>query len=75
MLRARSQAPDDAGTLVRVDMQYVGFEALRFDGRVERREEGRETCVVLLSGHASLLGLLLWGVALRIVAAYLPARR
>jgi 5-deoxy-glucuronate isomerase len=38
-------------------MQYVGFEALRFDGRVERREEDRETCVVLLSGHASLLGL------------------
>ena len=38
-------------------MQYVGFEALRFDARIERREEERETCVVLLSGHASLLGL------------------
>jgi 5-deoxy-glucuronate isomerase len=30
---------------------------VRFDGRVERREEERETCVVLLSGRASLLGL------------------
>src|SRR3954464_2244469 len=38
-------------------MQYVGSEAVRFDGRLERREEDRETCVVLLSGHASLLGL------------------
>jgi 5-deoxy-glucuronate isomerase len=76
--RVRSQPPDRGGTLVRVDMEYVGFEALRFDGRVERREEERETCVVLLSGHASLLGL---GDAARAtpfdgppVALYVPPR-
>jgi 5-deoxy-glucuronate isomerase len=76
--RARSQAPDAGGTLVSVDMQYVGFESLRFDGRVERRDEKRETCVVLLSGHASLLGL---GEAARAtpfdgppVALYVPPR-
>jgi 5-deoxy-glucuronate isomerase len=38
-------------------MEYVGFEVVRLAGRIERREEGRETCVVLLSGHATLLGL------------------
>jgi 5-deoxy-glucuronate isomerase len=57
VIRVRSNAPRDGGTLVRVDMEYVGFEAVRVDGRIERREEERETCVVLLSGHASLLGL------------------
>jgi 5-deoxy-glucuronate isomerase len=36
---------------------YVGFEALRFSGRIERRDETRETCVVLLSGRCSLMGL------------------
>jgi 5-deoxy-glucuronate isomerase len=78
VLRVRSQTPDDAGTLVRVDMEYVGFEAVRFDGRIERREEERETCVVLLSGHASLLAL---GEAARAtpfdgppVALYVPPR-
>jgi 5-deoxy-glucuronate isomerase len=78
VIRVRSHDPDENGTLVRVDMQYVGFEALRFDGRVERREDDRETCVVLLSGHASLLGL---GKAARAtpfdgppVALYVPPR-
>jgi len=78
VLRVRSHAPDEGGTLVRVDMQYVGFEALRFDGRVERRDDARETCVVLLSGRASLLGL---GDAARAtpfdgppVALYVPPR-
>jgi 5-deoxy-glucuronate isomerase len=78
VLRVRSHAPDDGGTLVRIDMQYVGFEALRFDGRVERRDEARETCVVLLSGRASLFGL---GDAARAtpfdgppVALYVPPR-
>jgi 5-deoxy-glucuronate isomerase len=56
-IRIRSNAPDDAGTLVRVQLEYVGFEAVRVAGRIERREEERETCVVLLSGRASLLGL------------------
>jgi 5-deoxy-glucuronate isomerase len=76
--RIRSHATDDGGTLVRVEMRYVGFEALRLSGRVERREEERETCVVLLSGHASLLGL---GEAARPtpfdgppVALYVPPR-
>ena len=78
MLRVRSHPPDEGGTLVRIDMQYVGFEALRFDGRVERRDEARETCVVLLSGRASLFGL---GDAARAtpfdgppVALYVPPR-
>jgi 5-deoxy-glucuronate isomerase len=38
-------------------MEYVGFEAVRLAGRIERREEERETCVVLLSGRCSLAGL------------------
>ena len=78
MPRVRSHEPDEAGTLVRVDMEYVGFEAVRFDGRFERREEERETCVVLLSGRASLLDL---GEAARAtpfdgppVALYVPPR-
>jgi 5-deoxy-glucuronate isomerase len=55
-IRVRSHEPDAGGTLVRVDMEYVGFEVVRLVGRIERREEDRETCVVLLSGRASLLG-------------------
>jgi 5-deoxy-glucuronate isomerase len=57
VLRVRSQPPDDAGTTVRVDLEYVGFEVVVLDGRIERREPERETCVVLLSGRASLFGL------------------
>jgi 5-deoxy-glucuronate isomerase len=57
VIRVRSHAPDADGTLVRADMQYVRFEALRLSGRIERRDDARETCVVLLSGHASLFGL------------------
>jgi 5-deoxy-glucuronate isomerase len=78
MLRIRSHEPDDGGTLVRVDMDFVGFEAVRFEGRIERREEDRETCVVLLSGRATLNGL---GEAARAtpfdgppVALYVPPR-
>jgi 5-deoxy-glucuronate isomerase len=56
-IRIASSDPGAEGTLVRVEMSYVGFEAVRFDGRVERREESRETCVVLLSGSCSLMGL------------------
>lgn len=36
---------------------YVGFEVYRLAGRLDRREEDRETCVVLLSGACSLMGL------------------
>lgn len=56
-IRVRSSDPGAQGTLVRVRMDYVGFEAVRLDGRIERREEARETCVVLLSGSCSLMGL------------------
>jgi 5-deoxy-glucuronate isomerase len=78
VLRVRSHAPDDGGTLVRVQMDYVRFEAVRLDGRIERRDDERETCVVPLSGRASLLGL---GEAARAspfdgppVALYVPPR-
>jgi 5-deoxy-glucuronate isomerase len=43
--------PESAG------WSHVGFEAIRLEGRIERREDERETCVVLLSGRCSLLGL------------------
>ncbi len=56
-IRVRSSDPGAEGTLVRVAMDYVGFEAVRIDGRIERREDARETCVVLLSGRCSLMGL------------------
>ncbi len=61
-LRVRSGAPAADGCVVRVTPEsagwdYVGFEVLRLDGRLERRERGREACVVLLSGRCSLLGL------------------
>jgi 5-deoxy-glucuronate isomerase len=78
VLHVRSHAPDGVGTLVRVDMDYVGFEALRLSGRIERRDDARETCVVLLAGHATLFGL---GEAARAtpfdgppVALYVPPR-
>jgi 5-deoxy-glucuronate isomerase len=61
-LRVRSGAPGPDGCVLRVTpqsagWQYVGFEVYRLDGRLERRDDDRETCVVLLSGHCSLLGL------------------
>ncbi len=61
-LRVRSGEPDAGGVVVRVTpesagWQYVGFEVHRLAGRLERREEDRESCVVLLSGRCSLMGL------------------
>jgi 5-deoxy-glucuronate isomerase len=56
-LRVHSGDPGATGTLVRVELEYVGFEAVRLAGRIERSEPGRETCVVLLSGRAQLFGL------------------
>jgi 5-deoxy-glucuronate isomerase len=58
----RSGAPGPDGSIVRVTPEsagwrYVGFEAVRLTDRIERREEARETCVVLLSGRCSLMGL------------------
>ena len=82
-LRRSSSPPGANGSLVRVTPEsagwrYVGFEVLRLDGRVERREEALETCVVLLAGTCSLLGL---GEASRAtvfdgppVALYVPPR-
>jgi len=59
-------------------MEYVGFEVVRLGGRIERRDDERETCVVLLSGRATLNGL---GEAARTtpfdappVALYVPPR-
>jgi 5-deoxy-glucuronate isomerase len=57
-LVVHSHDPDRDGCTVRVTpktagWRYVGFEALRI-GTVVRREEGRETCVVVLSGRADL---------------------
>jgi 5-deoxy-glucuronate isomerase len=58
----RSGEPGPDGSIVRVTPEsagwrYVGFEVLRISGRIDRREDGRETCVVLLSGRCSLLSL------------------
>jgi 5-deoxy-glucuronate isomerase len=33
---------------------YVGFEVVRVAGRMERTEEGRETCIVVLTGTCDL---------------------
>jgi 5-deoxy-glucuronate isomerase len=57
-LVVHSHAPDSDGCTVRVTpdtagWRYVGFEALRI-GSVSRREAGRETCVVVLSGSADI---------------------
>jgi 5-deoxy-glucuronate isomerase len=61
-LRVSSGPPDAHGCTVSVTPQsagwrYVGFEVLKLDGRIERHEDALETCVVLLSGSCSLLGL------------------
>ena len=40
--------PESAG------WRYVGFEVVGVAGRLERREEARETCVVVLSGTCDL---------------------
>jgi 5-deoxy-glucuronate isomerase len=48
---AVSVTPQSAG------WTYVGFEVRRLEGRHEGLEEERETCVVLLSGSCSLMGL------------------
>src|SRR4051794_27909417 len=57
-LVVHSHEPDRDGCTVRVTAKsagwrYVGFEVLRI-GTVVRCEEGRETCVVVLSGRADL---------------------
>jgi 5-deoxy-glucuronate isomerase len=62
VLRVRSGAPDGDGVTLRVTpadagWTYVGFEVRRIAGRVELRDDERETCVVLLSGRCVLNGL------------------
>jgi len=61
-LRVSSSGSAGPGCLLSVTPEragwtYVGFEVHRLAGRFERVEADRETCVVLLSGHASLSGL------------------
>ena len=61
-LRVASSVPDSDGCVLRITpasagWTYVGFEVHRVAGRLERREEDRETCVVLVSGTCSLMGL------------------
>ena len=55
------EQPDAEGSVVKVTpesagWEYVGFEVLRLeDGRtVERRAEGEEVCLVLLSGYCTI---------------------
>jgi len=50
-VRSASVTPESAG------WTHVGFSVHRLTGRLERVEEGRESCVVLLSGACSFMGL------------------
>jgi 5-deoxy-glucuronate isomerase len=61
-LRVRSTSPGADGVVLSVTpasagWTYVGFAVHRLAGRLERLEEERETCVVLLEGSCSLSGL------------------
>jgi 5-deoxy-glucuronate isomerase len=61
-LRVSSHAPAADGTVLSITPEsagwtYTGFEVRRFSGRLAGSEERRETCLVLLSGSASLMGL------------------
>jgi 5-deoxy-glucuronate isomerase len=61
-IRVRSGEPGPDGRIVSVTPEsagwrYVGFEVVAVRGRLDRREDGRETCVVLLSGSCSLMSL------------------
>jgi 5-deoxy-glucuronate isomerase len=50
-VRGGSVTPESAG------WTYVGFSVHRLAGRLERVEDGREACVVLLSGSCAFMGL------------------
>jgi 5-deoxy-glucuronate isomerase len=57
-LLVHSSTPGPDGSILRITPEsagwaYVGFEVYRL-GSVRRVEEARETCVVVLSGHADL---------------------
>jgi 5-deoxy-glucuronate isomerase len=57
-LVVHSQVPDDEGCVVRVTPEsagwrHVGFEVYR-DAGIERRFDDRETCLVILSGAATV---------------------
>jgi 5-deoxy-glucuronate isomerase len=61
-LRVRSAPPGRDGVILsvtpeRAGWRHVGFAVHRLEGRLERLERDRETCIVLLSGSCSLLGL------------------
>jgi 5-deoxy-glucuronate isomerase len=53
-LRVRSRNGRVTVTPQSAGWTYVGFEVLRLDGPVERIEDGRETCVVVLEGSCDL---------------------
>ncbi len=60
-LLVRPQAPDGKGAVHRITPQsagwtYVGFETYRLPAgaSVARHQEGREACLVLVSGHARI---------------------
>ncbi len=50
-VRNGSVTPESAG------WTYVGFSVHRLSGRLERVEDGREACIVLLAGSCSFMGL------------------
>jgi 5-deoxy-glucuronate isomerase len=50
-VRNGSVTPESAG------WTYVGFSVYRLSGRLERAEDGREACIVLLAGSCSFMGL------------------
>ena len=61
LLVASKQEPGDDGSVLKVSpesagWEYVGFEVLRLaDGRtLERRADGEEVCLVLLSGYCTV---------------------
>jgi 5-deoxy-glucuronate isomerase len=61
-LLVRPQAPDAEGAVHRITPEsagwtYVGFETyhLPAGAGLKRRQQGRETCLVLISGHARII--------------------
>jgi 5-deoxy-glucuronate isomerase len=61
LLVSSKKKPDAAGSVVRITpesagWEYVGFEVLRLAGgrTVERRADGEEVCLVLLSGYCTV---------------------
>ena len=51
-LLVKPSTPGTDGTIVRVKMEYVGFEVIKLDGTTTRETGDRELCVVVVSGRA-----------------------